>query len=252
MVKHTTPKEVNTAKWGRMKRIKEALKTKSLSLSDVEKAAYGPNITPVGRRAVQTYIAELLALGDVERNEPSGLYSLVENKRVFQTKNDYELALKHSGNVLLLKVRDLQLSTYFYEPNMLEKLSFWEDDYVTNKAEDNPFIGSDVYFAESYLLQHIKTGYPELQKMMEEYKLAALKEGLTSGVHYTRLCGNDDLDRAEEIRKQKIQKAEKKLMYLSDLFSGRLSRIIRAVKDGTPLLGSCEACPSRKITIKDA
>lgn len=144
-----------------------------------------------------------------------------ENKQVFQSKADYELALKHSKNVILTTSEKQGLDQTSIIA-VLNELAFFEDN---EEAFRKRWV-SDYYFDRKYLLQHIKTGYPEILRLIQKYRELEIKQSFS------------DTD-------------SKELEYVQDLFAGKMARLIRNLKDGIPLSGFCDGCPRKTVTIKE-
>jgi hypothetical protein len=117
---------------------------------------------------------------------------------------------------------------------------------------DNPVFGenSDFDYATRYLLQHIKTGYPEIAELIENYKQFLINHGVTSG--YITHKSNGIIENRPGIPAIRVTTKEKQeFENMVDLFVGKMRRLTRDVVDRIPLLGRCDGCPTSKISIKD-
>ena len=109
---------------------------------------------------------------------------------------------------------------------------------------------SDFEYANAYLLQHIKTGYPQIFELIEKYKQFLIKHGVTSG--YVVHKSDGLIENMPGIPPLKVTEKEKREFEdIVDLFAGKLRRLTRDVVDRIPLLGYCDGCPTSRITIKD-
>jgi len=136
-----------------------------------------------------------------------------ENKITLSSR-DYEIAVKHSKHLLFTDpkstlCKDQRLD--YYSPYM--KLSL-----LVSEERIDP---SDVY-----VLQHFRTGYPELMAKAKAYIELSSKTEKT----------DKDQKNKDEIREQLV---------------GKIDFILHSVSNGTHLLGVCDCCPKSKITIKD-
>lgn len=95
-----TAKQINEQKWRRMRLILDKLEEKPMSTSEIEQLFSKSAGDKIVKRSVQNYMAELIALGLVFYNSEDGIYELLENKKVFQNRHNYEIALKHSEKLL--------------------------------------------------------------------------------------------------------------------------------------------------------
>ena len=158
MVNIKPAKEINAQKWRRMKLILEKLREKPLPSKEICRIVFSSSaIDRTKLRTIQNYLAELIGLDLINYDPFSGVYSSNENKIVFKSKHDYDLALNHSKRLVHL-TRDTQPHDYVSPSETLRTLAFWEDNVTNHDAEDTRF------------LQHLKTGYYEIFQLMEEYR----------------------------------------------------------------------------------
>jgi hypothetical protein len=170
-----------------------------------------------------------------------------EHKRVFQSKHDYSIALEHS--------RKLTLST---------------DDNL-RLDQSNPYLALDllVYnkdINDQCLLQHIKTGYYELFSLLQKYRKMMDDKGFSKESHFPKILSSyfDSVDSSMELFSAAISLQDKdkreghiedeklkELLDLRDLLVGKIYAIVYAVNHGEPLLGYCDFCPNRNVTIKE-
>jgi hypothetical protein len=235
MVHFKSAKEINEQKWRKMRKILEKVREGPMTLSEIELLTYSKGINRVGKRTIQNYMAELNGLGLVVYDPVFATYSATETKRVFKSKQDYNIALKHSKNLLLSTSKKQRL-------DQMNPLSAFD---LIMFPEDS--LGKDIY--DFCLLQHIKTGYHETNKLMEKYKQSMDKLGY-SKVRYLPKLNNPIIGEA----KTKTTKANKQMRKLHDLRAllvGKIYTLVDEVKNGIPLEGSCKYCPTPKLTIKD-
>ena len=123
------------------------------------------------------------------------------------------------------------------------------DDFWKRSERINVF---QKYFeyANAYLLQHIKTGYPQIFEIIAKYKQFLIKHGVKSG--YVVHKSEGVIENMPGIPPLKVTEKEKQEFEdLVDLFACKLRRLTRDVVDRMPMLGYCDGCPTSRITIKD-
>jgi hypothetical protein len=234
--------QINAKKWQKLKLILKNLRERgSLASSEIGPIIFGPSMNNADLRTLQNYLAELIGIGLVSFDSISKQYTLVENKREFKSKADYGLALKHSKG-LILSSKSIQGPEHTDPVFFLRRLA-----YVQGDRKNWEKVEHDVYLVNAMLLlQHFKSGYPEIIQLIESYRETAYRIGIRSDHPHlaasTRLGGPT---------KQNSAKDAKELDDIVDIFTGKISRLIRETKDGIPLAGSCDGCPSRKITVPD-
>jgi hypothetical protein len=241
-----TMQEINRQKWARMRKIIEILKQKPLTFNEIRDLFTKEKIRgKILERSLQRYLEELKALGLITYN---GQYHWAETKRVFQNKAEYEAFLKHSETLTFSGIANILLD------------------------EMNPYFGLDMLIFEpekdknlACLMQHIKTGYPDVFNLMEKYRRTMDKTGLaqTPNIPKFRLPTEPALkdnaqvvvlDPFKALRESGLKievsdKEVKELVNLRDLLIGKIYMIIAKVKHGTPLQGKCDLCP--ELTIKE-
>jgi hypothetical protein len=233
-------KQVNEKKWLRLKLVLQNLRKKGpLTSSEICQLLFGPSMNKTDLRSAQNYLAELVALDLVSYEITRGVYELADSKRVFQSKADYNLAFAHSKHIVLTDMGNQGLED-IDDDFILDRLAFLEEDL---KEQDKEGWGkAEIDFDREYLLQHLKTGYPEIHLLIQRYKQIRVKHRIHSSMH---TLGDLKPEKPFE------EKDWKELENLRDLFAGKISRLVREVKDGIPLSGFCDGCPGTKVTIKD-
>ena len=249
-----TAKEINERKWRRMRLIMDKLKEKPMSSSEIEQLFSKSASDKIVKRSVQNYMAELIGLGLALYNSEAGAYELAENKKVFQSKHDYDIALKHS-RYLTLSTSDKQRLDQT-DPYLALDLLVYHDK--ENRDID-----------DQCLFQHIKTGYYEVYSLLQKYRKIMDARGYSKYPHFpklpkldshfdfTDLCPWEMVAEAALLQnKEKREKAgnerkqAKELLDLRDLLVGKLYGIVNDVRNGIPLQGYCDSCPDRRVTIK--
>jgi len=260
-----------------MRLIMDKLQEKQMPLAEIEQLVYRSQVSRIGRRSVQNYLAELIALRLVNYNPQTRYYEWAENKTEFRTRHDYDIALKHSRN-LILTTRERQGLDY-----------------------TNPCLALDLLVFEFYrdidckcLVQHLQTGYfQDIYTLMEKYRQlmdetglseipglpklfsasstwiedshkAGVKENITQANFERSMIDNfptkgdmlmidvnsmvlgSSLSNIKYVHKAKY----KKIVDLRDLLVGKIYSVVNDVIQGIPLQGYCDHCPNRKITIK--
>ncbi len=239
-----------------MRLLLDKLREEDLSSTQIGQLIYGRKIDKNKLRSVQNYLQELIGLGLVSQDSSSGLYHFTENRTVFQSKSDYEIALKHSKK-LIPKIDSL-----------------WETVDLLAFPEEN-----DEQTETSCLLRHIRNGYSDFYLTLQEYRAAMEKSGLAGYNGFPKpilaeefpseppkdekipvrvsalLPDSTDFEafrkeyEAKEVRDNNPE--IRNLVKLRDSLIGKLYSLVGSVEHGSPLLGSCDFCPHKKLTIKD-
>jgi len=255
---------------GRLARIISLLKKRDYTPTELIKETRFP------KKSVYRYIEELRIMKLIESEDDKIVWS--ENKKVFQSKHDYDLAANHSRN-LILSTREKRGLDHIHPLKVLDLLAFEPDrdpDYQS-------------------LVQHFETGYfQDIYERMEKYRRIMDETGLSEAPGLPKLFSPDELlpnetgtlTDEESISSMKFEKPipsefpakedsfaidvnsmvmgsqspnikyvrktkYKELIDLRDLLVGRIQSVILDVIEGVPLRGYCDRCPDRKITIKD-
>jgi predicted transcriptional regulator len=236
MVNQKPAKQINAQKWQRMKLILKELSEKPLTSNDITKLVFKTAANRSDIRTIQNYLAELIGLELISYDSANGVYSSNKNKIVFQSKEDYEIALKHS-QLLVLTTKDRQgLDSIepFFE---LRRLTFSEDYRLD--VEDERF------------LQHLKTGYYDIIQLMEKYKQRFKELGLNPNYDHSPKYLEELLNPSRVSENEKRVRQDQELLDMRDLLIGRIYSLVDRVKHGIPLEGSCDACPGRYFSVKE-
>jgi hypothetical protein len=277
MVSHRTPKETNDLKWKRMRLIMDRLKEKPMLLEEIEQLVCKSQTDKIGRRSVQNYLAELIALQLVSYDSKTKLYEWIDNKMKFQNKHEYDVALKHSRNLVLTTPKRRGL-----------------DQTNPCRALDLLVYESDRDINYQCFTQHLRTGYfHQIYALMEKYHQLMDETALSETEGLPKLFsvvsswdGQNHRVEAEEKVTQKNSKElvinsfpmkgdmlmidvnsvilgssspnikyvhktkYKEIVDLRDLLVGRICSVVNDVIQGIPLRGFCDHCPNQKITIE--
>jgi hypothetical protein len=124
---------------------------KRASLEDISRL---PQLAKLGERQIRNYMYDLEALGLVVYNKASRSWVLGSVvKREFASKADYELALKHSKN-LLFSTKGTELF----------------DEWIPETWAWHLAYGADQHEILKLLNEHLKTGYFEIYTLIEKYR----------------------------------------------------------------------------------
>ncbi len=273
-------KGIKELKWRRMLYILEQLRQQPLTLDKiVESLTKGKLLRQnvIGRRSIQNYMEELCAIKVVSLDSTSGNYRLVENdKQVFESKHDYQIALTHSKNLLFSNDRENTQRFDHINAYLAIDLLVFEPE---RDADD---------FA---IMQHLRTGYPEIYEILSNYHRLMDQTGLSkrgclpklngdidffdSDRHFFKISDNSETDQDENqnytgkdvtadtiiafssgcLGDERITIPVKASIVkeISDLRDSAVVKIyghlMNAVRNGTPLKGTCDFCP-RGVNIK--
>ena len=284
-----TAKEINEQKWRRMRLILDELKEKPMSSNEIEQLVSGKaQIDRIAKRSVQNYVAELNALGLIFWNPQARVYEIAERKRVFNSKYDYEIVMKHSKK-LVLSSKERQRLDHTNPALVVDLLVFEKDRHA---------LFGDTDIDDKCLVQHFPTGYfsdvyalmQNYYRLMEETNLSKIK-GLPK-LSMANLCFDTVMDQTDGSsivesfanknfeavvneteflrtgKKGKIMQIDisalgeekdlvevseekfKEILDVRNLLIGRIYSIVNDVINGIPLLGYCDYCPDRRTTIK--
>ena len=273
----------NMQKWKRLKKIKGALKVSSYSIAELEKIVFGNQNDRNNRRTMQNYLQELVQIEDIYLDQKTGNYVSRESRQTYASKADYDLAITHSHDIFFYKYgkRGFEVDMPYFcdEETTLLQLIFLEEDKKRMRQEDEEGdnenraiinedsnnssnwypksmhtceLGehSDYQYSFVYLLQHIKTGYPEIFILMKELKQFLASRGVTSGYIIHKSAGL--IENIPGIPPLKLNDEEKHAFEdIVDSLVAKLRRLTRDVVDKIPLLGYCDGCPTSRITIRD-
>jgi len=269
--------EVNKQKWARMRLILARLEERPMTFEQIHALVYGGTATQIGKRTTQNYLAELCALDIAYYDAHAQFYELAGNKKqVYETKHNYEIALKHSKR-LVLSSRYNQRFDQMRPTLALDVLVFEPERDIDSQC----------------VKQHLRTGYSrDVYALMEKYKQLMDEAGLSRipsipkfSLGRSTWIERSNMDEAEgNISEQDFEKkmlfediqmkgdkikicasplgarqpeyvhiAKKRLLEiidLRDLLVGRIYAIVNDVINGSPLKGTCQHCPTQKVFIR--
>ena len=198
-------------------------------------------------------MAELVALGFVTYDPKAKIYGLAGTmKKVFQSKHDYNLALKHSKNLVFStseKQRFDQMDPFL----ALDLLAFHDVNTLCPDVDNECFV------------QHLRTGYfNDVYVLMQKYRKLMDETGFSKypgfPKHFSSFeevfgsaAAPQELVSRAAAHKEAPHTAEGKVKEIEDLRNllvGKIYSIVNDVANGVPLRGYCEYCPDRKVTIK--
>ena len=282
MSKSKPMSEINEMKWSRMRHIIKKLEQQPMTLEEIFESLLKTNLIKedkIGKRSVQNYVAELRAIEIISYDHSTGAYKFAENeKQIFESKHDYQIALAHSKNLLFSNSRENTLrfdhmSPYFAVDMLVYESERDADDFAT--------------------LQHLKTGYPEIYEILRKYRELMDETGLSKRSCLPKLGGGIDFENDEHFLEfdnglpkrpshkpvpatlpntidDKVIEFEsgtlgrndviarvpaskvKEILDMRDLLVGRIyGDIMNTVRNGIPLKGNCDFCPNRQVTIKE-
>jgi len=228
---------------------------------------------------VENYLNALKALGLVEYDPEEQLYESTQaKKRVFRSKHDYDLALKHSKNLVLSTNEKQRLDGM--DPFLALDLIVFHDD-PNREDEDN--------VDDKCLFQHLITGYSSIclsikryHQLMDETSLSkmqgnpkfhfsefSLKAYLEEKPDKSRKFGRKNIRTKEIVASEVLtldpegylkelgMKPEigvielKEINNLKNDLVGKIYSLVYDVKNGIPLDGYCNHCPDKKLTINE-
>lgn len=230
----------------RLKRLLEAIKERGGIKIHEARKVLGNSVSV---RMVRNYLADLRALGLIEYDDEQKIYTL-PRKRIFANKYDYELALKHSIQIIK------ELGEWYVVPSERIPLSVESDasdDCLLRAIEtkNEPPLRCHLFDILDKLIlypkrcnefiQHLKTGYPEIWQSLNKFKEAYEK------------CEKEYQKKKEhELKEFKGFPPIMKIREHAEKLLGKLIFIVKDVEHGIPLKGECDHCPHNKVTIKES
>ena len=230
------PRSGFEVKLARLKKLKEAIEQGPLTFQDACKL-----LKDVNPRMIQNYLRELCELGIAIYDAETKAYKPKHlQKIVFESKADYEMALKHSKKLFLLdREKELQLFELAEPYRVIWFLAFPEECFLNVGDDEYAMLFSD--WDVHHLLQHLKTGYFEefwlplqkYRKMMEEHNLQDIPPaGKTIGGVIKDFYGIQyGFEKEQKCNSPEIKQLRKLETYLI----GKLFVLMRSVEHGTPL-----------------
>lgn len=273
--------DIKKLKWRRMRYIKESLKQQPMTFEEIFERLQKSKLIKegaIGKRSVQTYLEELCAIEVLSRDSLSGVYRFAEHERqVFDSKHDYQLALVHSKNLLFSNSKENTQRFDHINPYLVVDLLAYEPERDANDLA---------------VLQHLKTGYPEIYGALQKYRELMDCTGLSSRSCLPKLGGYINSDKSNEylefddglpkrpssepfpatlpntISNEIIKfgsgvlgiddiiarvpaSVVTEIVNLRDLIVGKIyGHIMNIVRNGAPLKGICDFCPTNEVKIR--
>jgi len=181
------------------------------------------------------------------KKRDDGRWSWFEHIKVYETREDYEIALKHSEELFL-----------GFDAILAEEVNLWlllRHPLADIKGRNIVTEGSELKpFAE----EHLKTGYPDTYEKLTKFRealseLQKLERNLDMKDVFSHFkIYREDFDEHLSARFQRPQEdtpkpikrfREQRLENFRELADHFLVMKLK-VKMGTPLRGSCQLCPS--------
>ena len=245
----TTAKNKKNSKIACLKKILKHIRERgTASSSELNKVLFGSKTDRSTLRSVQNYLFELVELGLLMKGDCSDQYLLAENRQVFETKNDLELALNHSKRLLkkdhyLDKIKRENLFSHFKTGYTKE---IWQpfNEYMKLIKANN---------VTKSLLP--KFGFLPLVKsnILEDLVMKPMPK--PKGGPYLARVKYDfeqrEVESPKEPNKHVSPEVMAKLVNLQENILEKLLRMEDTLQDGVPIKGTCEACPIKHITVKD-
>jgi len=220
----------------------------------------------IKERTLHRHLDTLLELNLIVYDDKEGEYCLPQSKKqVFESKHDYDLALKHS-RLLVFSTKETQRFDQMDPFLALDVVVFFDDPL--NRDIDNECV-----------MQHLKTGYyKEVYVFMQKYRQLLDKTGVSLWAGLPKLFSSEfagetpseivvqastlkdeyiKLPRRYGLGASKdefihVHRKEMKEIYdLRNLLVGKLYSIVNDVRNGIPMRGYCDHCPHHKLTIKE-
>ena len=155
--------EIRKKKRERLRKLLSAVNEGPKTLDDLKEIAKDVNL-----RALRYNLDDLQALGLIFFDESAGKYFPQKSKiPVFKSKRDYEIALKHSRELMCLDLEDMKHLDTSWIQLILYQLE------LVKLTDSNPL--DRTYQNGLMLMQHIKTGYSEVSNLVEELEKLKLE-----------------------------------------------------------------------------
>lgn len=255
-------------KYFRMKKILDSIEERPRTLQDILVLASGNDNTRYTARTIQYDLQGLKILGLIKYKD--GTYFPTYARYEFKSKYDYIIALKHSENLLFSK-SETTLHSRFDQMNPFEAV----DRLVFSDHLHRPPV-DDVCF-----VQHLRTGYfQDIYSLLKEYRQLMDDTGLSNISGFPKIMQTEFFNEphpemmiSQASRLGKDNRVDKDMRSLArakinlpisinrekfkeicdvrDLLVGKIYSVINDVRNRSPLLGYCDHCPIKKITINE-
>jgi len=228
-----------------LKKIIDAIRESPKSYSELSKLVPGSTL--------DRYLIKYLSNWKLIYKGEDGRWRWFQDQTIYRNEQEYEIALKHSENIVIPMVGSETIrANPFYS---IDELTLLEYESL-----------SDVDLA--LFKNHLKTGYPETYDKMLKYKEMLIEHDLIDRPHIPKLSCFIEFDHGDIYDREvsfysSIKEGfsydpeaifdsgkELELVFnLRDNLVGEIYSIINEVKNGIPLKGHCQACPSNKIML---
>ena len=160
----------------------------------------------------------------IDNYKTRGTYQKVGIKtKDFQSKTELDMAIIHAKHIIF---EENFLVSLFGAPSIVDSLAFEGSNDLLNRKQ---------------ILDHVKTGYPEIYEKMKEYEKLVKESGYIPNCLKPKPIQPPALGSLE--MPKHIVPLKEELVEKFD------SEIMKTVKEGQPLLGECEQCPSKRFKI---
>jgi len=166
----------------------------------------------------------LRRMKSIDHNKMRGTYQKVGIKtKDFQSKAELDMAIRHAKHIIF---EQISLAPLVGAPMIVDSLAFEGSNDLPNRKQ---------------ILDHVKTGYPEIYEKMKEYEKLVKESGYIPDCLKPKPIQPPALGSLE--MPKHIVPIKEELVEKFD------SEIMKTVKEGQPLLGECEQCPSKRFKI---
>lgn len=241
--------EKKQIKLKRMRSLLEELKHRRLTT--LEARDFLNNI--VGKRMVELYFAELIALGLVEYDKNSNRFQLAGHRKIhFDNEKEFNLFRNHCKELFL------GLDAILWESIQGSQLSIECESDILSK-----FDGARVDDLKYFIEQHLRTGYPQLYEKIEKYReIRKQNRSILEKNRYPEKIIKvvvDGIatfpDKIEELDlfpfSGNIPKDLTSVLELQQKYYGEIEKEFRIIKWkvilGGILVGECDGCPNIKF-----
>jgi len=161
----------------------------------------------------------------VDYDETRGTYQRAGiKKKVFRNKAELNMAIRHAKN-LIIGDNENSVALIFDISRIVDCLAFGGRPLTKRKQ----------------ILEHLKTGYPEIYETLKEYEKMIKESGYTP-----------DCIKPFPIPVGSWRELPKHIAPIKEKLVGQFElRIIELVKEGQPLLGECDQCPNKRFSISE-
>ena len=162
----------------------------------------------------------LLDLNVIEYDKERGTCQKAGIKKKFFREAELDMAIKHAKNLI---IENNPIASIFGTSMIVDYLAF--NDKALTKGKQ--------------ILDHLKTGYPEIYETLKEYKKMVDESDYIP-----------DCTKPHPIPLGSWRELPKHIAPIKEKLVGQFElRIMETVKEGQPILGECEQCPDKRFKI---